>query len=510
MAFFDFSQLSLGTPPFSSLVEMAFPASPLKLLDLPTELLVEICWQSNNAKLVLVCTHICNIILSTPLFWGYIHIGERQHTGDAAEFLTKRLERGGNSPLEVDIQTTEPLARVLGIPLWRTLAMHKDRIHILGIRADTVPLLGRILHAVLLSSGPEVRPSLQKLDIRPTLHSSTLNSNLFKVVHGPFPDVFPALTTLVLSVMWSCLPNLTSPLPTLETLVFDGTIFLPWPDDPIFFQLANFLSKTPRLHTLWYKEHFMLPYADPTGTTAYSSISLDSNTGNITYPLLLPRLTRLAITVPGVGAWLLQAINAPALRDLHLDGMRDDDEFGDAAAWLDTYPAHLHAILRTTAGRSPALRRIALVGAYLARDTWEWLLGCGPAPTCVPFPLLDSVAVRAMEHVKWQVTNMVDDALIELYAQRGRLSLRRFAYTASEPSISGPALHQLIGSIQKRQAAGELFELEMDGQYGVDTKDRLLGLLEMGIKATLRTESFPAKCWWNLGKDIDPSEADSY
>ncbi len=486
---------------------MDFPASTLKLLDLPTELLVEIFWQSSNANLVLVCTHICNIIHSTPLFWGYIHIGERQHTADGAEFLAKRLERGGTFLLEVDIQTTEPLAREFGIELWRTLAVHKDRIHILGIRADTIPLLGRILHGVLLSSEPEVRPSLQKLDIRPTLHSSTLNSSLFKVVHGPFPTVFPALTTLVLPALWSCLPNLVSPLPTLETLVFDGTILSPWRDPHSFFQLANFLSNTPRLYTLWYKEHFMLPYVDPSGITTHSPTSSNSS---ITYPLLLPRLTRLAITVPGVGAWLLQAINAPALCDLHLDGMRDDDELGDAAAWLDTYPAHLHAILRTTAGRSPALRRIALVGAYLARDTWEWLLGCGPASTCVPFPLLDSVAVRAMEHVKWQVTNMLDDVLIELYAQRGRLPLRRFAYTASEPPISGHALHQLIQSIVKRQAPGELFELEMDGQYGVDTKDRLLGLLEMGIKATLRTEFFPAKCWWNLGKDIDPSEADSY
>ncbi len=276
---------------------------------------------------------------------------------------------------------------------------------------------------------------------------------------------------------------------------------------PQFFPARQLPLQYPAPLHAWYKEHFMLPYGDPSGITTHSPTSSNSS---ITYPLLLPRLTRLAITVPGVGAWLLQAINAPALCDLHLDGMRDDDELGDAAAWLDTYPAHLHAILRTPAGRSPALRRIALVGAYLARDTWEWLLGCGPASTCVPFPLLDSVAVRAMEHVKWQVTNMLDDVLIELYAQRGRLPLRRFAYTASEPPISGHAPPPTYPVHRQEASARELFELEMDGQYGVDTKDRLLGLLEMGIKATLRTEFFPAKCWWNLGKDIDPSEADSY
>ncbi|KJA25034.1 hypothetical protein HYPSUDRAFT_37948 [Hypholoma sublateritium FD-334 SS-4] len=488
---------------------MVFPTSSLKLLDLPTELLVEISWQSNNENLVLVCTHICNIIHSTPLFWGYIHIGEHQHTEDAAAFLAKRLERGGTCPVEVSIQTTQLTAAVFGIALWRTLAAHKDRIRSLAIKTDLVLLSGQVIRDILLLSESAIRPSLQKLDIRPVKDDLLFGATspfAMQVVRGPIPIMFPALTTLILANLHSWLPDLTCPLPTLETLVLDGSVFFSWRGHPAFPQLVDLLSKVPHLHTLWYKEHCMNIYSDPIDT---SPIGSNSNAAHITFPILLPRLTRLAVTVPGAGAWLLQAIDAPALRDLHMDGMRDDEELGDAGAWLDIYPVYIHTVLCTAAARSPALRRIALVGAYLARSTWEWLLGCGPEPG-VPFPLLESVAVRAMEPVKWQVTNMADDALLELYAQQGRVSLRRFAYTASEPRISGHALHQLIGSIVKRQAAGELFELEMDGQYGVDTEERLIGLLDMGIKAILHIEPFPPKCWWNLGKDIDPSEADSY
>ena len=97
-----------------------------------------------------------------------------------------------------------------------------------------------------------------------------------------------------------------------------------------------------------------------------------------------------------------------------MDGISADDWFAEQVAWIAWFPARLRTALQIAVSRSPRLRRLSLVGAYLSRETWEWLLGCDPATHDLPFPLLESIAVHQMRAVKDEVINTFDDDLIEL------------------------------------------------------------------------------------------------
>ncbi|KAF8199524.1 hypothetical protein BJ912DRAFT_949277 [Pholiota molesta] len=318
------------------------------------------------------------------------------------------------------------------------------------------------------------------------------------------PSLFPALTTLVLPLLAPCIPYLDFPIPSLKTLVLDGS--MSWLCDyPTLYQIIQLLAQTPQLETFWCKEHRLHTHQNPLN---YSTLPPDLfGSLPVNLPVLLSKLTKLAVVVPGIGIDLLSAIEAPALQDLHLDGTRADEEDDYGVAWLDYFPEQLHSGLQITSSRSPALRRLSLLGAYLPRHTWEWLLGCGEVHD-VPFPLLEVVVVREMEAVKCQVTNTVDDALIELYAQQGHLVLRRFAYLASEPHLRGAALYQLINGIMRKQVEDQIFELELDGIFGIDTNEGLDSPLPKGV--ILHEEPPQRKTWWTLGKDIDATEGDSY
>lgn len=476
----------------------------LSLLDLPTELLIEIFSQSNSPYLPIVCCHFRDIIYSTPSFWSHIYIGEKQYTPEAISFLSTHLERGVACPLDVVIRDVEP-TYTPRLNMWLKISTHRDRIRTLDIGTDTVLLCGRILHTVLLTPPmPPTLPSLRKLDIR---HEEDLDVPFNRDPTFPqfllylMPSLFPALTTLVLPLLAPCIPYPDFPIPSLKTLVLDGS--MSWLCDyPSLYQITQLLAQTPQLETLWCKEHRVHTHQNLSNLNTLPPDLFGSLPVNL--PVLLPRLTKLAVVVPGIGIDLLHVIEAPALQDLHLDGTRADEEFGDEVAWLDWFPEQLHGGLQITSSRSPALRRLSLLGAYLPRHTWEWLLGCREVHD-VPFPLLEVIAVREMEAVKWQVTNAVDDALVELYAKQGHLVLRRFAYLTSEPHLRGAALHQLITGIMNKHAEDQIFELELDG---IDTKERLDSLLPKGV--ILHKEPPQIKAWWTLGKDIDATEGDSY
>ncbi|KAF8199491.1 hypothetical protein BJ912DRAFT_921910 [Pholiota molesta] len=405
------------------------------LLDLPTELLVEIFWQSDNPQLPIVCRDFCDIIHTTRQFWSFIHIGQKQYTPEATSFLSKRFERSVTWPLDVVIQATGAPTS-LAIEIWLSLSTQRERIRTLDIATDTVKRSGTILYTVLLNPPELSTPSsLQKLDIR---HDEDLDvpfhyDPMFpQILLHPIPSLFPALTTLILPLLGPCIPYPNSPITYLRTLVLDGS--MSWSCDyPHPYQITQLLAQTPLLETFWCKEHRTYTYINSSSNS--STLQIDRfGTLPVNLPIHLPKLTKMAVVVPGLGANLLHSIEAPGLRDLHLDGTRDDEEFEDEVRWLNQYQPPLHAALQVTSSRSPALRRLSLVGAYLARDTWKWLLGCEEVHG-VPFPLLEDITLREMRAVKGEVTNAVDDALMESFAKQGRLVLRRFAYLASEPPL---------------------------------------------------------------------------
>ncbi|KAF9485239.1 hypothetical protein BDN70DRAFT_927770 [Pholiota conissans] len=479
---------------------------PLSLLDLPAELVIEISAHSNNPHLPLVCRSLCNIIYSTPSLWSFIYIGIKQQIPGGQAFLDRRLERSATCPLDIVIIDSNSHATTM---LWTRLASHRDRIRSLEINTDMWILTGRILCAILLDNPSTSLPSLRKLSIR---HDEDLvfpfQSDLPmdpSTLLRSMANLFSSLTTLVLPCIRQCIIVPEAPILSLRTLILD--VSLPWKwSPPSSHKVAQLLVKVPNLETLWCKDHNMFTDFPPN----INPLPIDGPP--LHFPVFLPKLIKLAATVPGIGVALLKAIEAPALQDLHLDGTRDDEADEDLVAWLESHPRTIHSALQLTASRSPLLRRLALVRAYIPRDAWEWILGCTSHDTNLPFPHLVSIAVRQMEAVKWEVTNAVDNALMELYAKKGRLILRRFAYLASEPQLRGVALHQFINGVTIAQVPpDEIFELELDGTFGVDTKERLDDLLlTKGVRVILHEERPQRKGWWSLGGDIDPTEADSY
>ncbi|KAF9485234.1 hypothetical protein BDN70DRAFT_681649 [Pholiota conissans] len=105
--------------------------------------------------------------------------------------------------------------------------------------------------------------------------------------------------------------------------------------------------------------------------------------------------------------------------------------------------------------------------------------------------------------------NVVDDELIELYAQQGRLTLHRFGYLALEPPLGSVSLRKLIQGVTKRLHLGQIFEVELGGPLDIDAGERDV-LLSQGIRVVFHEDPREKQDWWALGKDIDPTESDSY
>lgn len=88
--------------------------------------------------------------------------------------------------------------------------------------------------------------------------------------------------------------------------------------------------------------------------------------------------------------------------------------------------------------------------------------------------------------------------------------LRRFAYLASQPPLRGVVLRQLINSVVGKQAPDQIFELELDGVFGDDTREQFDCMLPKGVGVIFREEPCQRKSWWTLGEEIDAIEIDSY
>ncbi|KJA21764.1 hypothetical protein HYPSUDRAFT_678680 [Hypholoma sublateritium FD-334 SS-4] len=488
---------------------MASSTYSLNFLDLPAELLVEISsYLDSPTILASVCKDLSNMIHSTPSLWSCVSVGERQHSADDVVFLRNHLERGKSCPLHVSIRATGSLKKEMKseFEIWSTLSTHEGRICSLIISTDTLVLSGIILCEVLLTPLPVILPRLRKLDVRHnegSLLPIVLQSAHPLVLFEPIPSMFPSLTTLVLAHLDPCIPNISAPLLSLETLILDGS--MSWSCDSAgLYRVVQLLEMAPRLETLWLKDHQLYTGHDVRPISVLRP-DMCSAAAPIQCPVVLPRLTRLAVTAPGFGVDLLHTIAAPLLQDLHLDAIRDEGYFGEAS-WTETYLQMLCASLRLLAVRSPGLRRLALLGIYLTRATWEWLFGCAQGE--VPFPLLESIALREIAAEQADMRNVVDNSLLEMYAKVGRISLRRFAYLASEPLLSGVALCRLAELFVEKRADGA-FELEIDGETSDEVKEHL-GLLPVGLQTILHSEPFRRKEWWTLGQGIDPTERDSY
>lgn len=494
---------------------MGFPKSPTKFLDLPVEAIVTICWLSGSLKnLPLICKHLRDTIYLAPFLWGRISIVIEQDAEKTPLSLEEHLKRSAKCPLEVrvDARAERTDGLLIDTDLFSKLLAHKERICTFDITTNSVELCQTILHFSLLGSNHSSLPSLRSMCIRETgdmegYFDSDIGAGLLRNLD---PAPFTSLTTLNLPFTAEYMPSLKSPMPSLKTLVLDGTRnSLERSEAAYVFQITKLLAQTSNLETIWFKIESMQTDDD----VLDDFIPEDEDEPPSPHVVDLPWLTRLAIFGFGKGEELLRFIRAPNLQDLHIDGTSDRDKsFYDLADWAREHVLYLLPTLKTLATRSPLLRRLAIVGVNLTRDTWQWLLGCELAES-VPFPLLESIAVRGMQETTFDVPNAVDDGLLDKLAAAGRIRLRRFAYLNSSPRLGAGALQRLAFAMSSEQASGEHFELEFDERSGPEKavvwQNELSGT---GTKVIFHDEPLELKAWWDrpVDEDVDACEKDSY
>ncbi|KJA23753.1 hypothetical protein HYPSUDRAFT_571636 [Hypholoma sublateritium FD-334 SS-4] len=343
----------------NTFLDTGFPKSPTKFLDLPVEFIVAICWLSGSLKsLPLVCKHLREIIYSTPLLWGRASINIRPGgTRNALLSLDEHLKRGARCPLEVRIDAHEAITEESQIDtdLFVKLSAHKERILALDITTNSVTLSQAILHLTLTEPEFCPLPSLRSICIRHTdagddYFDSEIGSGFLRNLN---PTLFPSLTTLVLPFTAEYMISLDSPMPSLKTLILDGTRnSIERSEAAYVFQVTKFLAQTVNLETIWFKVESM--QTDDDDLDAF--IPEDEDEPPSPHVVDLPRLTRLAVFGFGKGEELLRFIKAPNLRDLHIDGTQDRDKsFFDLADWAREHVMFLFPTLKTLARRSPLL-----------------------------------------------------------------------------------------------------------------------------------------------------------
>ncbi|KAF9485254.1 hypothetical protein BDN70DRAFT_871664 [Pholiota conissans] len=113
--------------------------------------------------------------------------------------------------------------------MFNKLSIHRNRIRTFDMAANTWILCGQIIYVVLLRPPtPSSLPSLSKLDIRHEEDQYYVPPQRAPmephILLQPIASIFPALTTLALPLVLTCIPFPDSPILTLKTLVLDGSM----------------------------------------------------------------------------------------------------------------------------------------------------------------------------------------------------------------------------------------------------------------------------------------------
>lgn len=474
------------------------------ILALPTEILMKILASCDVGNITLVCRSLATIAYSIPSLWSTICLRSHQFVPEGLLFLRVRLERSRNHPLEVSVQAADSNKKTIISDMCSILAAYATCIHRLEISADTSQSAGTILHNVLLNS-ITVSPALHSLAIR--VHSDFY----WEVRHTPMrldkllddaAEVFSSLQSLTLPVHDDCIPfpATSASFSHLHTLILDGSLE---EEPPIMASISAFLHHTPNLETLWLKTQDQATWEHVIGR---STLSLSHKTPHpISIPVTLPRLTRLAITVPGAGLDILHCIETPALRDLHLDGSRGL-EFIDT--WDHYHVNEVLTALKKLASHAPDLRRLALTEVYLSQPVWKWLL-LGEEQV-VPFPLLGSIAIHRVDLTSSYVLNGLDDAVLSQFSRGPRIPLRRLALLQCKETLDGSVLVEVFESLI-REAPDEIFTVEIDTCCHGVTEQHIEALISRGIKAVYHREPRRAQTmdWWAEGR-AQPSDSCVY
>ena len=479
------------------------------LLDLPTEVLTDILLLCDTATVTETCHVFAKIAYSVPSLWSSIYLGPSQcDFPGAPELLRTRLQRTGCQPLYISIGLISE-ATTANYKLCTILAKFSSRMRCLELSTSSPKVAGTIISDIFFSSAL-VFSELQILSVlvrREERVNPAREWPRLDVVLENATERFPQLQRLCLSSLYECIPFLprSSYFHHLHTLILDGSMEDVWTDAAL---VAALLHCTPQLECLWMKHLYVEQWSDLSGPTFYGL-------NNVSTHIRLPHLTSLAVSVPGCASDLVYCIDAPALRDLHLDGSRgpfppdedadEDDEDDDSrinSPWYRFYVDFLLRSLKRFASRCQSVRHLAITTIYLTREGWDWLLfGDGKGP---PFPNLESIAIHCQAESSGEIVSGFDDDLLLRFSREPRLPLRRLAILNSDFPLSGSAVVHAFKSIIDA-SPNEQYEFECDW-YVPQFKDNeeFEELESLGVDVTCR--EIPEDEWWTYGHGIDGTD----
>ena len=202
---------------------------------------------------------------------------------------------------------------------------------------------------------------------------------------------------------------------------------------------------------------------------------------NISRDIQLPRLKHLAVSIPGPVCTLMGCITAPALEDLHLDGLRelrgDDDDEGPLYEWARWEKKLVYDVLKLLASRCPNVQRLAVTDAHLARTTWEWIM-CGEDGRQPPFRKLKYITLRQVfgtlcPESHWGFNN----ELFEKFASKPMIPLKRLTLVDCDIPLNATNV------VEAFRASGTK-EFKYDSFKPQGMKDELRALEELGVSVT--------------------------
>ncbi|KAF8966465.1 hypothetical protein BDZ97DRAFT_1808023 [Flammula alnicola] len=483
----------------------------MPLLSLPTDVLSQIFRHCNPvASITETCCEFAVVAQSTPSLWCEIYVGPRQFVFDGPDLLRSRLRRAGILPLKVSIASAGPeVNKTIVSDICVVLSEHNAHIKRMEIDTQTALEAGNFLSSIypsLLATFPELRTLSVRVEDDPAGYSPTwpqLDIFLQRVMPS-----FPNLQTVAIPTHFPCIPVFktgTESFSRLNTLIFDGAIE---EEDPSMALVVGLLHHTPQLETLWLKT-----LTRETSVTLSPTIpATTKNTDNIPVPVTLLRLCHLAITTPGAGPGLLLCIEAPALRNLHLDGSRGPlyrERAGEDIFWTQNEANAVQMAMKRLARGSPDLRHLAITATYLTEESWRWLL-LGNGSEGPPFRHLESLALHELESLSGEVPCGFNDALLLQYSVQSNVVLQRLSLRRCTLPVNGSALlHVFTNAIERDPTTS--YRLKIDSSCTGVTEDHIKALAAVGvIVINHRVDEVEEHEWWFQGHQIDASDSHVY
>ncbi|KAF8343209.1 hypothetical protein F5887DRAFT_973818 [Amanita rubescens] len=457
----------------------------LKISDLPAEVLTEIIIKCNILNLAAVsetCKLFATIAFSTPRLWTMVNLHPHQFTNDGPNFLRTRILRTRSALLHVAFSFVEEYTAEVSA-LCKVLEEYNDQIHSFELTTDTAMVAGAVVHGVFPNT--KAFPALKLLSI---LSDSEVLDPLDAVwprldlVLADAVAMFPNIQKLLMNIFYDSVPMLplSASFPNLCTLVLDGAFESNIPSPEL---IASFLNCMPQLETLWIKHFLWHTFDDFKGR--------------------LPKLKRLAVSVPGIMYNLIAFIAAPVLEDLHLDDSRDPDAAVESTpsdeGWSDRRIRSMETVLRSLARRCRSVRRLALLAVDLGRTGWDWILfgsedGSGP-----PFPKLESIALHGIRYD--YLRGGFDGQLLKRFARQQMIPLKRL--------MSGSTLVEALRTSGIREL--EYCHGAGTPQWDAEEREQLQALgVSLRCWWPYELHELHFYQWWNRGHGIDETDSKLY